>query len=104
MSKCLFCGADLVDGLCPNIEQHFSKMCLNCSSCDVEVAEDGTEKYLCVNETNMNGQLEKIKEQLVGYEITDIKLKPLPLKDCTKKCKQWKLYGLKMSEELQKYI
>jgi hypothetical protein len=104
MSKCLFCGADLVEGLCPNIEQHFSKMCLNCASCDVVTFEDGTEKYLCVNETNMNNQLNKIKEALVGYEIEDIKLKPLPLKDETKKCKLWKLYGLKMSEELQKYI
>ena len=104
MGKCLFCGADLVDGVCPNIEQHFVKMCLNCTSCEFEASEDGTEKYLCVNEVNMNNQLEKLKEVISGYEIEDIKLKPLPLKDCKKKCKQWKMHGLKMAEELQKYV
>ena len=104
MSKCVFCGTDLVDGKCPNFNQHLNKMCLNCSSCNCEMGDDGTEKYLCVNETNMNNILNKIKESLVGYEIEDIKLKPLPLKDFTKKCKLWTLNGLKISEELQKYL
>lgn len=104
MSKCLFCGADLVDGCCPNIEQHFVKMCLNCTSCDFGVTEDGTEKYFCTNETNMNNQLNKLKDALNGYEIEEIKLKPLPLKDYTKKCKLWNMHGLRISEELQKYI
>ena len=104
MSKCLFCGTDLIDGKCPNFEQHLNKMCLNCASCGFETSEDGTEKYLCMNETNMNKALEKMKDALVGYEIEDIKIKPLPLKDYTKKCKLWALNGVKISEELQKYL
>lgn len=104
MSKCLFCGTELVDGKCPNFEQHLIKMCLNCSSCESLINDDGGEQFYCNNTTNMNAQLEKLQNALKGYVIEEIKLKPLPLKDCTKKCNLWNLNGVKISEELQKYI
>jgi hypothetical protein len=94
----------LVDNKCPNFEQHFIKMCLNCASCDTRCDDDGSEKYLCANETHMENALNKIKETLNGYEIEDIKLKPLPLKDFTKKCKLWKLNGLRISEQLEQNL
>ena len=87
IDKCIFCGADLVDGVCPNIAQHFKPMCLNCSSMKYE---DG--KNYCDNEANKLEAIEKIKLAVPsGYELANIDLKPLPLKDDTKKCKRWHL-------------
>ena len=60
------------------------KMCINCIFC-----ENGT---TCTNEDNMNRAREKVLAAVPGgYEITNLELKPLPLKDATKKCSNWSL-------------
>ena len=85
-NKCIFCGADLVDGKCAN-EPHFKHMCLNCNDCK-EI--DG--KTVCINEDNQKAAINKIMEAVPsGYEIETLSLKPLALKDATKKCKKWHL-------------
>lgn len=93
MSKlCPICGSELVDGRCPNQEQHFKPMCLNCVHCKEdefnEVSE--TPSFRCHSEGNMNKALNKITAAInvseLGYEL---KLSPLPLKNPTKKCVLW---------------
>ena len=85
-TKCVLCGADLVDGVCPNLAQHVKPMCLNCFYCGGR----GTDVLFCNNDDNKQDALEKIKLAVPsGYELTNIELQPLPLKDCTKKCKRW---------------
>lgn len=92
MSKCIFCGTELVEGKCPNQENHFKPMCINCMFCNTEVTDTDDGKCFCENPDNKEDAVKKIKEAVPsGYEIEDIKLKPLPLKDETKKCKRWKL-------------
>ena len=86
-TKCVLCGADLVDGVCPNLAEHIRPMCLNCFYCGNRI-----EAPYCNNEENRQQALEKIKLAVPsGYELTNIELQPLPLKDCTKKCKKWEL-------------
>lgn len=83
-NKCVLCGADLVDGVCPNLAEHIKPMCLNCYHCD--------EHTYCNNEDNKKDAIEKIKTSVPsGYELTNLELRPLPLKDATKKCKRWLL-------------
>lgn len=86
MEKCIFCGETLNGNkLCPNIEQHFKPMCLNCQFCDYK------QNLLCLNDDNKKDAIEKLKSiNDIGYEIKDIILSPLPLKDPTKKCKRYK--------------
>lgn len=62
------------------------KMCLNCLFCEAGPT--------CVNEKNMNAAREKVLAAVPGgYEIINLELKPLPLKDPTKKCNNWQLNG-----------
>ena len=85
LTKCPFCGSEFVDGKCPN-GPHFKPMCLNCEFC----GSAGEGRYVCINEENKKNALEKIKESVPsGYEIETLSIKPLPLKDETKKCKNW---------------
>jgi len=84
MNYCKICGAELVDGKCPNGE-HLKKMCLNCSFC-----EESDDSLFCKNDENLTAALEKVKESIpVGYEIENLSLKPIALKDPCKKCKKW---------------
>jgi hypothetical protein len=88
MSKlCPICGAELVDGKCPNQESHIKYMCLNCKHC---VYHEEDDKYRCHSEANMTKAMNKIASAInvgeLGYEI---KLSPLPLKNPTKKCVGW---------------
>lgn len=86
INKCIFCGCELIDGSCPN-GPHFKAMCLNCDFCK---DEDG--KCYCNNPENKEDAINKIKASIPsGYEIEELKVKPLPLKDETKKCKRWNL-------------
>jgi len=83
---CKICGAELIDGKCPNGE-HLKKMCLNCSFC-----EEIDDSLICKNEENLTAALNKVKESLPsGYEFENLSLKPIPLKDPLKKCKKWTL-------------
>ena len=101
MNKCVLCGSDLVDGKCPNASAHFTAMCLNCVSCMPEVNDTQEEVFLCINKDNQKMAIEKIKQSVPsGYEIEDIKLKPLPLKDVTKKCKKWQVSKSLIEQEI----
>lgn len=71
------------------------KMCINCSFC-----KNGT---TCTNEENMNRAKEKVLAAVPGgYEITNLELKPLPLKDPTKKCINWSLDNELINEWIKK--
>lgn len=60
------------------------KMCLNCSFCENGIT--------CASEDNMNRARERVLAAVPGgYEISNLELKPLPLKDPTKKCVNWSL-------------
>lgn len=84
--KCIFCGEPLnEEGKCPNAAQHFKPMCLNCIHMGFE-----DDNCVCCNEENKNDAMQKIISSYEGgYQITGITLKPLPLKDPTKKCKRY---------------
>ena len=80
---CKICGTEKIEGKCPNAELHLKKMCLNCESCD---------GMFCNNQDNLNDAVEKIKQNVpAGYSLENIELKPIALKDVTKKCKRWSL-------------
>jgi hypothetical protein len=85
MRKCIFCGENLnEEGLCPNAAQHFKSMCLNCVHCECK-----NEHCICNNDENKQDAVNRIKASFDGgYEIKNITLEPLPLKDPTKKCKR----------------
>lgn len=36
LDRCVFCGEELIGGICPNKEQHIKPMCLNCEYCKRE--------------------------------------------------------------------
>jgi hypothetical protein len=83
MDKCILCGAQTTNGVCPNEEQHIKKMCLNCS-----FYRNG----VCMNETNKELATKKMMESLQvpsGYDIETIALKPIKLKDDTRKCPRY---------------
>lgn len=85
MKKCVLCGEELNEnGICPNSNQHFKPMCLNCEFC-----QEHEEHCVCLNEENREDAVNKIKASFEGgYEIKEITLEPLPLKEPTKKCKR----------------
>lgn len=79
---CALTGQEITE---KGIEPVFKKMCLNCTSCIVE-----DEKYRCTNENVMEVGKKKILGSLPdGYEIENLTLKPMELKDPTKKCKNY---------------
>lgn len=87
MKRCMFCGELLVDGVCPNMAQHFKPMCYNCQY--VSTTDDDC---LCLNEENKKDAADKIIQSYEGgYKITNIELSPIPLKDPSKKCKRHEL-------------
>lgn len=89
MRRCVLCGEPLNEnGLCPNMAQHYKPMCLNCLYCaETLPTENGETKSICTNEQNKADAVEKIKASFEGnYQINDISLSPLPLKDPSKRC------------------
>lgn len=101
MNRCVFCGKILDEqGLCPDAAQHFKLMCLNCQYCSCQ--EDGC---ICDNEDNKNDAIQKIMASYEGgYQITGVTLKPLPLKDPSKKCKRYMLETTCILEQLEKFV
>ena len=86
-NQCPLCGAELVEGKCPNDAIHLRPMCLNCKDC---CSSDGM--LVCENDTNKQKTIEKMLAAVgdsYAVDVNTIVLKPLPLKDATKKCKQW---------------
>jgi hypothetical protein len=76
---CKFTGVELTD----ENPIALKKMCLNCKSIIDNL--DGT--YSCVNESVMQKGREKILAAVPeGFEIDTLTLKPMSLKNPTKKC------------------
>lgn len=85
--KCILCGEPLENGKCPNASTHFKKMCLNCKFCERE-----NDNHFCMNDENQADFINRIKmaNTVQGpYEIVNVEIKPLPLKDASKKCARW---------------
>ena len=79
---CVLSGQEITD---KGIEPIFKKMCLNCTTWVIN-----DEKYRCTNEKVMEVGKKKILENLPeGYEIENLTLKPMELKDPTKKCRNY---------------
>ena len=96
---CKICGSEKVEGKCPNAETHLKKMCLNCNSC----YEDNG-KCQCRNEENLKDATQAfLKSVPSGYEVENLSLKPVALKDPTKKCKRWEINKNIILAELQNF-
>lgn len=81
-SYCKLTGVDLSQDGATN---GFKNMCLNCKSCRYK-NEEG--RYVCENENVMEMGKKKILAAIPeGFEIETLTLKPMALKDPTKKCK-----------------
>ena len=87
---CKLTGVDLSGDGATN---GFKCMCLNCVSCNDVIDPSLTfddERFTCDNEKVMQVGIKKIMEALPeGFEIETITLKPMALKDPTKKCKNY---------------
>jgi hypothetical protein len=100
LDRCVFCGEELIGGICPNKEQHIKPMCLNCEYCK---REDG--KYYCINEDNKLDAIQKIKTSFDGgYVITNVELQPLPLKEPSRKCKRYYLNCDRIVNTLRNFV
>ena len=87
VNNCIICGAELVDGKCPNAHG-LKPMCLNCVSCFQTV--DG--EYRCENENVLKIASQKMMEALPeGYEVAELEIKPMLLKNPCKKCSNYVL-------------
>jgi len=76
----IFTGAVLEEGQKLN---HITKMCLNCKY----LINNNDEEYRCCNEAVMEKGKEKIMASLPdGFEIDTLVLKPMNLKNPSKKC------------------
>lgn len=74
MAYCIFTGLE---------ESPLKKMCLNCISCTQTTAE----KFGCTNENVLKkGKDEILKNVPEGFEIENLTLKPMALKNPTKRC------------------
>lgn len=79
---CILTGVDLSGDGATN---GFKSMCLNCKSCHYS---DEKDLYSCDNENVMEIGKKKILASVPdGFEIDTLTLKPMVLKDPTKKCK-----------------
>lgn len=84
-NNCIICGAEFVDGKCPNIHG-IKPMCLNCVSCIYTVQGE----YRCDNEKVLDVAAQKMMEALPeGYEVEELEIKPMLLKNPCKKCSNY---------------
>ena len=87
MNNCIICGAELVDGKCPNAHG-LKSMCLNCVSC-IHTVQD---EYRCVNEKVLEIAAQKMMEALPeGYEVAELEIKPMLLKNPCKTCSNYSI-------------
>lgn len=81
---CKFTGADTT---AEGYECPIKKMCLNCECVIFEEDSEGNRTYYCTNESVMEAGKKKILAAVPeGYEIETLTLKPMLLKNPTKKC------------------
>ena len=79
---CKLTGIDLTGDGATN---GFKCMCVNCKSCHIDFNKD---QYVCDNEKVMEVGKQKILAAVPeGFEIETLTVKPMVLKDPTKKCK-----------------
>lgn len=79
---CKLTGIDLSSDGATN---GFKTMCLNCKTCHYNADSD---QYTCDNENVMEMGKKKILSAIPeGFEVETLVLKPMALKDPTKKCK-----------------
>lgn len=100
---CPLTGIDLsLDGA----TNGFKSMCLNCKSCHPDANQDSYgEKYTCNNEKVMEVGKNKILAALPeGFEIETLTLKPMALKDPTKKCKNYSFDKEKVMEFIENFF
>ncbi len=82
-------------------EPVFKKMCLNCISC--EENQDGT--FSCKHEKVIDAGRKKILAAVPeGYEIETRTLKPMLLKNPTKKCANYSANLVLVKVEIEKYF
>lgn len=79
---CKLTGVDLsADGS----TNGFKRMCVNCKSCH---ADNDKDQYVCDNEKVIEVGRQRILASVPeGFEVDTLTLKPMVLKDPTKKCK-----------------
>ena len=85
----------------------FKSMCLNCKSCHLSPLQSSYEEqqYVCDNDAVMQVGMKKVIDSLPeGFEIETLKLKPMKLKDPTKKCKNHVFDLDKVVEFIQDYF
>jgi hypothetical protein len=74
MAYCIFTGLE---------ETPLKKMCLNCKSC----TQTAVNSFGCTNEHVLEkGRAEILKNVPEGFEIENLTLKPMALKNPTKRC------------------
>lgn len=79
---CMLTGIDLSGDGATN---GFKTMCLNCTTCHYDSEKD---QFTCSNEKVMEVGKQKILAAIPeGFEVETLTLKPMVLKDPTKKCK-----------------
>lgn len=93
----VFTGAEIPEeGEQPIIKQ----MCLNCISC-----MDDDENYRCNNQNVMEAGVKKVSASLPeGFEIDTLVLKPMVLKNPTKKCPNYSVDKDFVVTELMTYL
>ena len=78
----IFTGADKTS---PDYKPVIKQMCLNCKSCFVD-----NDSYFCNNDNVLESGKKKILESVPeGFEISMLELKPMALRNPTKKCKNY---------------
>ena len=99
INNCVICGAELVDGKCPNAHG-LKPMCLNC-----EFVRCGDENCYCVNDNVLKTAYDKMMAALPeGFEVDVLTIKPMVLKNPCKKCGNYSLNEAFVVNEMLKEL
>ena len=91
---CIFTGTE-INGENPS---PIKKMCLNCES----LRENEDRSFVCTNESVMQKGREKILAAVPeGFEIDTLTLKPMALKNPTKRCGAYEVCFERLRNELE---
>jgi len=95
---CKLTGVEIPD---EGFEPVFKKMCLNCVSCE----QNGDGTFSCKDEKVIEAGKAKILAAVPeGYEVETLTLKPMLLKNPTKKCGNYLPHMVLIEEEIKKYF
>lgn len=96
VNNCIICGAELVDGKCPSVHT-VKPMCLNC----MYITETAENECRCVNETVLEQAKVKMMAALPeGYEVESLQIKPMLLKNPSKKCGKYLMDKMKVARNV----